>query len=736
MLSFLRKYQRGFFLFVTFLLILSFSVFGAISTFMETRSTEEKPLGSTVAGTPIFPSAVHRLSRFLSTDAEAFLPGEFPNFCNDGVIRRDFLATGLSELFLEAYWDVFSGGLKKRLASARAYRPYAHPEAPYFSAEAIWERFLPEMKDGLREVSSQEEASLETFASLAKLYLLQASLPPELLRQILLSHAGQMAWIRPDPLLQRGDFSLFGFHSFSDWFGPRFVDLHAQWILNEAAEAEKEGIQVSLEEAKGDLFRNFSDAVKKRGASFKGLSFADHLASLGFSEREAAETWRFVLLFRKRNRHVADGILVDRLPYQEFAAYSSEEIHIDQYSWDPSLSMRSLADGLELEIYLSAVSPDLSLDAPPQTFYSAQEVEKRMPDLVRSFFSAKVTRATKEQIALRASLREIASWQKDPEHWDLLRQKFPRLPVLPSEDLDPALKAEVDAWTRLRLLEIHPEWIEEELSYFPPKVQEFSLSSVSCSLPSIQDPRRLAARLECALLEDGDAKESLRKYCDDGDTFYRFEEIEGKKKGAVLSFAEAKKLGSLPKEREARLEALYARLKKESQEKKAPLFVDGKWRPRKEVEEVLSEKMLPSLPKTDSSIPLEQRRLWLWTKSLREKFALGETLEGGSEDPVRNMFALQKTEKTIARKGKEQEMIEEGFSMLPETWSSPRATPEGKISFFFLKERGIPEEPILAPLRIARERLAVDLQRSLAKEFIMTMKTSGSIVIPEEPKPL
>lgn len=738
MLTFLRKYQRGFFFFVTFLLIASFSVFGAISTFFEDRVSEEQPIGLTVEGTAIFPSTLYSLCRFLATDATSALPGEVPNLCNDGVLRRDFLESGLSQLFVESYFPLFAEGLKGRVLRAQKFEPYAHPEIPSFSAETVWARFVPEMGETLTDLKKQEEVSQKTFAHLTKLYLLQSSFPPELLRRILINQAQQMGWTRPDPFLERGDFSLFGFHSLVDWFGPRFLELHAQWILNGAAAAEEEGYAVSLEEAKGDLLRNFTMNLKRIGK--EGLSLKEHLQALGLTEKEAIQAWRSILLFRKQGKNLGDSILLDRLPYQEFASYAYEELQVDHYAWDPALTMKDQESWASFETYLAAVSPDPSLQGPPQIFYSLDEIEKRLPDLVQSRFRAKVTKASREQIALRASLQEIVEWQKDPKNWDLLREKFPQLPILFSlGGIDASLKAEMDGWTRLRLLELHPEWIEEELLYFPPKHQEVFFSSASCSLAEIHESTSLAVRFEYASLGDEEAKEALLCYSEDGETFFRFEEIALERKRELLSFAEAKELGVLRKEVERRLGSFYANLKKDLSAAKAPFFVEGKWKPLREVRGELIDRVWSSerkeLAGIQADVPLQARRLWRWTSRLREKLAQGQNIEMPQEDPTKGSFGLQKKEKTILRKGKEKWMIEQGFASLPETWSLPHCSSEGEVSFFFLKEKRMPAEPVLIPLRIAKERLSADLQRSLGKNLIKRMQEKGSIVIPEESKP-
>lgn len=50
----------------------------------------------------------------------------------------------------------------------------------------------------------------------------------------------------------------FGYHTLEDWFGPRYVRLVAQFILNSAKVAEQKGYKVSKEEALADLMQHAS----------------------------------------------------------------------------------------------------------------------------------------------------------------------------------------------------------------------------------------------------------------------------------------------------------------------------------------------------------------------------------------------------------------------------------------------------------------------------------------------
>ena len=117
MLEFFRKYQRFFFLIVTFMVVASFAFFGTFSTFGNDAVREDREVGKAVDGSSIMLSQVQNLSRFISADREDLSGGSglVPNFCNDGVIRKDLLRTGLADLLVAQYFEPMKEELAQRL---------------------------------------------------------------------------------------------------------------------------------------------------------------------------------------------------------------------------------------------------------------------------------------------------------------------------------------------------------------------------------------------------------------------------------------------------------------------------------------------------------------------------------------------------------------------------------------------------------------------------------------------
>jgi hypothetical protein len=520
MLEFFRKYQRYFFLAITVMVISSFTFFGTYSTFGGAEERPDRAIGQMIDGSSMMLSEVQKLSRFIATDREDSLQGRGlpPNLCNDGVIRYDLLKDGLAHLIVAEYFDVLKGDFESRLEKAKRFKPYAHPEAPFLSAKTVWNHFIPELNAEIDALQAENEMAPSVFNRLVRLYQYQSRLQPEMLRQILIYQHRQYSWLTMDQKLSYEDLSLFGFHTASDWFGHNFVDLVSEFILNAAAAAEEKGYRVSLEEAKGDLIHRFQESMQKlaEAKARPEMSFNNHLRSLGFDEKSAAEVWRKVLLFRKYFQDVGEAAFVDRLPYKDFAEYAKEAAIVHTYKWP--LSIQNAKDLAELQFYIKAVCPK-GKEALPTAVLPVDEIEKKFPQLVRRTYRAQVAEVSKKQISLRAPMKQVWEWETDDANWALLRKEF-SLPEATSRDerfkalerLEPAKRAQVDGWSREKIVDQNPSWVEEALAAAPMAEKTWTVSGSEDS----------------ALRAEG--------------MYYKVENLELVKDRHVLAFAEAREV--------------------------------------------------------------------------------------------------------------------------------------------------------------------------------------------------
>jgi hypothetical protein len=480
MLEFFRKYQKFFFFFIAIVITASFAFVGTYDAIGGETREKDWVVSKAIDGSSITYLNVKKLSRFLSVDYLDAGSGRavYPNFCNDGVIRNDFLKGNLGALLVGHYFDDLKEDFVSRLDRVKRYRPYTHPEFPFLSARTMWDLLAPGLSEEVSLLQGKEGVSRELFSSLAKIYCLQEKVQPEYLRKVLINQQRQCTWLKMDPRLMQDDLAVFGMHSASDWFGNRFIDLVSQFILNGARFASQKGYQVSFDEAKGDLIHNFEKFTAQVAA--QDLTFQQHLRNLGFEEREAILLWQKVLLFRKAFHDVGETAFIDRLAFKGFEGFAGEVAKIEKYDWP--IVLTSAADLAQFELYVKTIAPK-GKGPLPTTLYSPLEVEKKMPELVQTTYKADVAEVSKGEVALRATIKEIWQWETNDKNWRDLQKKF-SLPNAESQEarfkalaaLDSKVRGEVDAFARSALVDENPEWIQEALALLPKREKIWSVT--------------------------------------------------------------------------------------------------------------------------------------------------------------------------------------------------------------------------------------------------------------------
>ena len=662
------------------------------------------------------------------------------------MIRKDLLRTGLADLLVAQYFEPMKEELAQRLERAKRYRPYMHPEASHLSVRAVWERFVPAMVRELESLQAIDAVSPSTFTHLARLYQQQQNCPPEFVRRVLAYQHQQSPWLKADPRLQYEDLSLFGFHSASDWFGRDFVDLSAEFILNAARKAEEKGYRVTIEEAKGDLLRNFHASMQRfsQMENKPDLNFKEHLRRLGFDEKSAAEVWRSVLLFRRYFHGVGEATFIDRLPYRNFASYALEKAVVQVYQWPPSLRLKNFQDFVELQVYLRAVSGAKDSVSLPSSFLSIDEVEKKWPELVQTSFRSKVARCSKGEAGLKASVKEVWDWETDEKNWEALRAEYPslsgkttreeRFQIL--EKLDSSIRLKLDRLARLRLVEQNPDWIGESLASAPTTEKTISVSKDWISLAGVGRPGDLEALLERASIGDAEAIKALSQYPADGNAYYRIEGVEKIQEKYILTLEEAKRQGILAKVANRFLEAEYLKVRSKSPAK----FQrgEGEWKAIGDVKEevvllVFSDLIHAIGGASQNGAYWAAHRLEISAKEAAAAFQKNPEdprwLQR-SGDPLADQFKLVKKETEIQRTTEEEWMKEQAFVMVPKQWSPVHVPSDGDISFFYFEEKRPHANPILEQMVFGKETIGADAERYVAERLIETAKKKNSIVIP------
>lgn len=783
MLGFFRKYQRYFFLVVTVVIIISFSFFGTYSTITNT-STREQIAFVAVDGTQVSRSELDQLVMFISTDSEdKLLFGGMwgPNFLNDGVIKKDFFQTGLAELLAAQYPGEIAQDLMTRHEKEKRYSLYAHPQAQFLSVQTVWNYISPDIKTNFDALRANENPnSPEAITERVRLYLAERKLPAPLLRQVLMYQQKQYSWLPPDPNLERMDLSLFGYHTIEDWFGPRFVRLLAEFIINASIIAEQKGYQVSKADAIADLIHNSEISYKQNldnpnlGVASGNEYFTEQLHRMQLDQNNAAAIWTKVMLFRRLFHDVGNAVFVDPLMFQKYNDYAMETVEGELYRLPPDLRLGNYRDLQKFEIYLNAISKrpedEKSLLTLPSKFYTVAEVAKNNPELVQKRYLLEVAQYDKNTLQTKVGVKETWNWEVEDKNWSALQKEFPELGNKKAvsrderfaalDSLDDKSRAKVDSFARKAIVENHPEWLDTALQEADAKRLTLGLHLKGGKTPfaGLRKNEELMRLLDKAPLGVQDI--SLSKFSADGNIYYRITVVDRSSEQEILTFGDAQKDGVLDELLDKQLEAYYQQVRdshpKEFQQD------DKSWKPYAEVKDQVADlyfaKILkairndyaaaiapakvpdPMLSDISASLRFYSYMREFQAKARKDPKAaepylqLTEVVAGADKLPPRYGLADQwKLEKIAyqSERGNEGGDVDltEVFALAPNSWSKVHTPANGDLNVFYLVAKGNDAAPESLGERVstAHRLLSDDAQRVLMQHVLHEIKEKKAI---------
>ncbi len=478
MLHFFRTHQKYFFILVTIVIVISFSFFGTYGA-LDPAGYRDQVAFVAIDGTSVKRSELEEMVTFISTDSEdkLLLGGIWgPNFLNNGVLTKDFLQTGLVSILAQQYRGDLTPDYYSRREREKRYRPYAHPQADFINVDTAWSYFAPAMRTNLEAVvEAQDGLDPAPFDARVNLFVAERKFPQKMLKQVLRFQERQYNWVTPDPQLDYGDLSLFGYHTFEDWFGPRLTNLVAEFIINASKIAEKKGYRVTKEEALADLIRNAELSFQQNsknpsvGVANSTEYFNEQLRRLNMDVNLATRVWRQVMLFRELFHDVGSAVFVDTFSNQKVNGYLNEQVNGELYQLSPEFRLSQGEDLRKFEAYLSAVAKkdEKNLIAIPKTYLKVEEIAKSTPELVQKRYVIEVAQADSKLFEGRVSLKETWNWEADEKNWSSLKQEFPELAlksaktrderVAALDNLDERTRSRVDLFARAQIITEHPE---------------------------------------------------------------------------------------------------------------------------------------------------------------------------------------------------------------------------------------------------------------------------------------
>lgn len=386
-------------------------------------------------------------------------------FLHIGGEHNELFDSGLPLMLAEEGFDAYASDFAACYQKLRSYRPYVHPQAPFISAAAVWERFAPEINTLLDQIKQgPEEFSKDQLKLIFDLFSAEAQFPSHYLRQILAFQQSQYSWVQPDRSLMQMELSLGGWRSSQDWFGASFFERLCGFILEAGKYAEQQGFAVARGKAKSELIQLSTQAGLN--AAGEKEAFYTLIQMLGIDEVRALDLWQRFLEFK--------GYLSSATPSS--SSLEVEEIaKVHCYQLPASLQLKSFRSLLKFERYLDMVSHrkagDLKL---PTELLSPTEVKQNFPELVSRRFDLEIKSTSITEIASHLSLKETWDWEKDEANFSLLANEFPvisskphatkeeRFAALESVGVDVRMK--MDDFARRCIVLSHPEWIDEAMN--------------------------------------------------------------------------------------------------------------------------------------------------------------------------------------------------------------------------------------------------------------------------------
>lgn len=534
MLHFFRKHQKYFFLVITFVIVMTFIFFGSYQAIapMVRGGVEEK-------------NHETLMSEFLNSENWMVSRRVLEtNFLNDGVISKEFLETGMAQLMAKIKPE--DSLYREKFEKEKSYISYQHPLIPTLSAEMIWSHCAPEIPGKLKAF----QKSGGSFKARSELFLAQKNFPPSFLTQFIRYQEQSYPQSFGDPKLMREDIAIFGYQNLSDWFGEKFVDLFASEIIKIAQQAKKLGYQVSRNELLAELvtrseefYQNLKGKIELPVSDGYGLMTL-YLHYNGLKEEQLLKIWEDVTLFRRLMQAVGSAALVDPLPLEQFYTFAFANATVELFQMTPELRFRSLEELKEFETYITLVGAKCGPGELPLEYAPLSTIELQAPELLGKRYALSFASITKKALQSKVSLKETLQWECELSNWNLLKKQFPELAqkrgdtfeVL--EHLDGKTRKLVDAYARSKIVDAHPEWIDEALATAKMDKKEIFLTpGVKKSFEGIADTAALAKMLE--------KNDEIIRMTQDDYHYYRFVVNGRGQDKEILSFKAAKKEGIL-----------------------------------------------------------------------------------------------------------------------------------------------------------------------------------------------
>lgn len=445
------------------------------------------------------------------------------------------------------------------------------------------------------------------------------------------------------------------------------------------------------------------------------------------------------MLVHRLFNEVGQGIFVDPLSYQQFAAFAEESATVEVYQLPSVLRLNDFRSLLKLQYYIEAVAPKTKkLAELPRQFLSPDEVEKKSPELVVSRYELAVVKTTKEEIGARLTLKETWDFEVSDAGWQQLITEYPILNRTQGESrteryaaleaVEPNMRLKIDRFARSCLINQHPEWIEEALLKAPSQKQQIALRSRGHVAPfdEIEDTTELRNYLQKASVG-----ELGKVFTQDGQTYYSIVVWSKPQSKEVMTLQEALEgdwLGSLLDDK---LQTAYADVRKKDPE--TFKLENGSWKAYSDVRDHVGALVYADLLKqiSDQELALDQypaKRFAGWMQNAKKAIKTNgkeSPFLKSTGQPLVDQWTLVQQTKDIKRSDATTLSKTEMFQSKEGKWSKISIPQNGDVAFYQLIKKGVTEAAIRDKVVEGQKLLGMDAKRVLMHKILIQMEDHG-----------
>lgn len=582
MLKFFQKHEKITLAFVV-LIVLVFvgsSFFAGGGSELGAKESGHSVYAKALNDSVVTSDEMHVMKAFLSTDRVDSLEGtsHFANFFNSGVIRNDFILSGLSQIIFEKAPQLVRADFAEVVKSHNHFRPYVHPYSSKINVHSIWMLEAPEMVAELKKLTQDGESERDQFLSIVNLYKMQARLPSKVLREYLM-FLEQQYGVKRDGRLATRDLNLFGASDISHWFGERFLEQICLFIHNTALMQESSGVLLSLEEVKKNLMDEGEKFVRlhfgKEGENQEiEQNWQMALKHLGLKEKQALNCWKKVMLFRKTMAEKGSTLLLDNYLFYAFNKEASKRAFVDEITLTEDRRFSSLRDLLSYKLYTDRLYADNSLLGRPLQIKTVSELQKSCPELLETVFEVEMREVDFDCVMAQMPLKEIKGSMLEDSYYPSLASHFDFLQedVSGKEERYRIIRAlsrrqqeEVESFIKRQIFDVSFDKVVgliHKKRHFARKLVFVGQNLITPLAGVGQDEGKLFAFLRAMAIGDT-AKQGTRRtdsniYTEDRDHYYQILKCDLVKTEGVMLFQRAKRLGVISRLLDKELMDFYA----------------------------------------------------------------------------------------------------------------------------------------------------------------------------------